>query len=230
MDSGTGTERAREFADALGRLQRDGGTLLVVGATPGDTHGRACRRLLGSSEQPRVVGRTDGSCSAGSARTGSKDRLIDLAVEARNGAAACSDAGDSAGAGATAGPGSPEAGTARRTVAETPAAFGARVADAVAELTTDADDPRVCVDSLLPVVEELGPERTFEWYHTVSADVRAAGGVCHAHLPLARDDDLVRRFETLVDATIELRLVDGRPEQRWFVHGEVTSDWLPLRE
>lgn len=227
MDAGNGTERAREFADALGRLQRDGGALLVVGSAPGETHERACRRLLGSSDQPRVVCRTDGSCSAGTDRAGPDDRLIDLAVDARSGAGV--DAGAGSGTGATA-LGAPAAGGPRRTVAETPAAFGAHVAEAVAELTADAVDPRVCVDSLLPLVEELGAERTFEWFHAVAADVRAAGGVCHAHLPLARDDDPVGRFEALVEATIELRLVDDQPEQRWFVHGEVTSDWLPLEE
>lgn len=223
MTSGSRRERAGEFADALGRLQRDGGALLVVGATPGGTHERACSRMLGSSEQPRVVCRTDGSCSAGVARAGPDDRVVELAVEARSAAAAGSNHGDAAAA-PTAGEGP------ARTVAKTPAAFGARVAEAVAELTSEADDPRVCVDSLLPLVEQLGEERAFEWLHTIAADVRAAGGVCHAHLPFARDDDLVARFEALADATVELRLVDGEPQQRWFVHGTVTSGWLPLQD
>lgn len=218
-------ERAGEFADALGRLQRDGGALLVVGAAPGTTHERACSRMLGSSDQPRVVCRTDGSCSAGVTHAGPDDRIVELAVEARSAAAATpGQSHEGAAAAPTAGDGP------TRTVVETPAEFGARVADAVAELTSEADDPRVCVDSLLPLVEELGEERAFEWYHTIAADVRAAGGVCHAHLPVGRDDDLVARLEALVDATVELRLVDGEPQQRWFVHGSVTSDWLSLQD
>jgi hypothetical protein len=224
MTSGSRTERAGAFADALGRLQRDGGALLVVGATPGDTHERACGRMLGSSDQPRVVCRTDGSCSAGVTGAGPNDRLIDLAVDARS---ATASAGTDHG-GAVAGPAAGEGAT--RTVVETPAEFGARAAEAVAELTSEADDPRVCVDSLLPLVEELGEERAFEWYHAITADVRAAGGVCHAHLPVDRDDDLVDRFEALVDATVVLRLADNEPQQRWFVHGSVTSDWLSLQE
>ncbi|WP_276260320.1 DUF7504 family protein [Haloglomus litoreum] len=226
MPPGTRTERAGEFADALGRLQRDGGALLVVGATPGATHERACARMLGSREQPRVVCRTDGSCSVGAAHAGPDDRLIDLGIDARGAVASADDAGGGATVGTETGPAAgPE-----RILTETPAEFGARVSEAIASLPDDVDDPRVCVDSLLPLVEALGEERAFEWYHAVAADVRAAGGVCHAHLPVARDEELVARFEALVDATVELRLVDGRHEQRWFVHDSVTSDWLPLQD
>jgi hypothetical protein len=227
MAPGRRTERAGEFADALGRLQRDGGALLVVGATPGTTHERACGRMLGSREQPRVVCRTDGSCSVGAAHAGPDDRLIDLGVDARRAVASPETAGDGATVGTET---APSAGGPERIVAETPAEFGARVSEAVADLPDDVEDPRICVDSLLPLVETLGEERAFEWYHTVAADVREARGVCHAHLPVARDEEIVARFEALVDATVELRLVDGRPEQRWFVHDSVTSDWLPLQD
>lgn len=227
MAPGRRTERAGEFADALSRLQRDGGALLVVGATPGTTHERACGRMLGSREQPRVVCRTDGSCSVGAAYAGPDDRLIELGVDARSAVASAGDAGGGATVGTET---APAAGGPERVVAETPAEFGARVSEAVADLPDDVEDPRVCVDSLLPLVEALGEERAFEWYHSVSADVRAAGGVCHAHLPVARDEEIVARFEALVDATVELRLVDGQHEQRWFVHDSVTSDWLPLQD
>jgi len=217
------TERAGEFADALGRLQRDGGALLVVGATPGDTHRRACDRMLGSSEQRRVVCRTDRTCTAGPREDGADQRVVDLAVPSRS--AAATGAPDAA-----AGPDGLAGEAAAASPAETVPEFGERVADAVSAVTADASDPRVCIDSLLPVVDMAGPAAAFQWYHTVASDVRAAGGVCHAHLPVPRDHDLVGRLESLVDATVELRLADGAPEQRWFVHDSVTSDWLPLRE
>lgn len=220
MVPGRRTERAGEFADALGRLQRDGGALLIVGSLPDTTHQHACSRMLGSSKQPRIVCRTDRTCTAGADHAGGVDRLVDLSIAART---AVADSGD-AGAGPGAGDG-PE-----RSVAGTVPEFGEQVAAAVAAVATDTTDLRVCVDSLLPLVDAVGAERAFQWYHTVAADVRAAGGVCHAHLPIARDDDLVGRLESLVDATVELRLVDGTPQQRWFVHGTVTSDWLPLQE
>jgi hypothetical protein len=232
MTKGEQTERAGEFADALGRLRRDGGALLVVGAAPKPTHQRGCHRMLGSSDQPRVICRTDGCCTAGSERAGSGDRLVDLAVAARSGTAAdvgtAPDTAPEAALDGAAGAVSTASGPAR-SVAETVPAFGSQIADAVAEAASDAADPRVCIDSLLPLVDAVGAERAFGWYQTVAADVRAAGGVCHAHLPVARADDLVDRFEALVDATVELRLRDGTPEQRWFVHGTVTSDWLPLQ-
>jgi hypothetical protein len=220
------TERAGEFADALGRLRRDGGALLVVGATPGETHCRACDRMLGSSEQRRVVCRTDRTCTAGPRADGTDERVVDLAVPSRSAAAA-----DATGEPAGEAPDGPAAGATSTTPpAETVPAFGERVANAVAAATADASDPRVCVDSLLPVVDMAGAEAAFQWCHAVASDVRAAGGVCHTHLPVPREHDLVGRLESLVDATVELRLADGAPEQRWFVHGSVTSDWLPLQE
>jgi hypothetical protein len=221
MAPGRRTERASEFADALARLRRDGGALLVVGATPDTTHQHACSRMLGSSKQPRVVCRTDRTCTAGADHAGGVDRLVDLAVAARTAAA---DRGD-----AEVGPTPDTGGEPERSVAETVPEFGEQATDAVAGAAADASDLRVCVDSLLPLVDAVGAERVFQWYHTVAADVRAARGVCHAHLPVARDDDLVGRLEALVDATVELRLADGTPQQRWFVHGTVTSDWLPLQ-
>lgn len=220
MVSGRWTERAGEFADALGRLRRDGSALLVVGAIPDTTHQRACSRMLGSSKQPRVVCRTDRTCTAGADHAGGVDRLVDLSVAARTAVADSSDA--------EVGPGTSDEPAHR--VAETVPEFGEQVADAVAATATDGADIRVCIDSLLPLVDAVGAERAFQWYHTVAADVRAAGGVCHAHLPVARDDDLAGQLESLVDATVDLRLVDGTPQQRWFVHGTVTSDWLPLQE
>ncbi|MFB6205616.1 MAG: hypothetical protein ABEJ05_03685 [Haloglomus sp.] len=239
MTPGGRTEQTGAFVDALARLQRDGGALLVVGTPPGDTHERACSRMLGSRDQRRVVCLTDGRCSAGPERARPTDRLLEFAADARS--AVASGCGDPGGGDAAA----PlfdtdtdrecdgtdtdrECDETDPTEVETAAAFGARVAEAVAD-AADATDLRVCIDSLLPLVDELGEERAFRWFHTAAADVRSAGGVCHAHLPLARENDLVRRFEALVDATVELRLVDGRPEQRWFVHGSVGSDWLPLQ-
>lgn len=174
----------------------------------------APRRL---PDRPHLHGRPSG---------GRDGRVVDLAVPSRSAAAA-----DATGETAGEAPDGPAAGAASTTPpAETVPEFGERVADAVAAATADASDPRVCVDSLLPVVDMAGAEAAFQWCHTVASDVRAAGGVCHVHLPVPRDHDLVGRLESLVDATVELRLADGAPEQRWFVHGSVTSDWLPLQE
>jgi hypothetical protein len=218
MSSGDRTERAGEFADALGRLRRRGSALLVVGSTPESTHQRACRRMLGSSEQPRVVCRTDRTCTAGEELAGAGDHVVDLAVAARGAAATANGS-----TGPTAPGGGPE-----RTVTDSVPAFGAAAAEAVETVADAGDDVRVCLDSLLPLVDAVGAERAFQLAHGIAADVSATGGVCHAHLPVDRDDDLGETFEALADATVELRLVADRPEQRWHIHDSVTSDWLPL--
>ena len=60
--------------------------------------------------------------------------------------------------------------------------------------------------------------------------VRSVRGLAHYHLPVDAEDDIAHVFRPLFDAVVELRVADGRPQQRWSLVDGPSSDWLPLEE
>lgn len=210
---GTAPKRAT-FAQALGDLKREGSNILVVGGASTAAHGAACDRLLGESNRSR-----DG-----------RYRVIVTTSD---------DDGDRHGHATE--------GVTSRTVAYDPAhagndpdrvdplsALGADVIETVDRFEAEADglDPselRVCVDSLVPLLQEWSSETVFRVVHVLTSRVRRVNGMAHYHLPLRRDHDAVRLFEPLFDATVELRTRDGRHEQRWHLRDRASpTDWLSI--
>ncbi|WP_276259719.1 DUF7504 family protein [Haloglomus litoreum] len=214
--------RGDEFGEALAELRRSGSALLVAGAVPDRLHGRTCDELLGTGTDERLFVRA--STGPGSAiEPGITDRVLELDAASRGAA--------TAGASAS-GPGdvASESRDGVVGVGPTLAAAGDAFEAELAALDTAAGQgPRVCVDSVLPLVETAGEEQAFRFLHLLTSRVRQLGGTCHLHLPLGADSETARTFAALVDATVELRLTDDRPEQRWHIHGaDVRSDWLSL--
>lgn len=216
--------RGDEFGAALTRLRRSGSALLVAGAVPDRLHRRTCTELLGPGDGERLFVRTGAGAGSASDPTDA-DRVLELDAASRSGAAADASPG---GTGAIAGP----LGDGTTAVVPTLSAAGAAFEDELAALETTADrGPHVCVESVLPLVETSGEEQAFRFLHLVTSQVRRLGGTCHLHLPLAADSELAWTMAALVDATVELRLADDHPEQRWHVHEDgIRSDWLPLAE
>jgi hypothetical protein len=217
-------EQADEFGEALERLRSTGKALLVVGAVPDAIHRQTCGELLGNGGAGRLLIRTGRSQTAAVAPTDA-DRVVEYESGPRSAASATTEPSEPGGTGTLSGDFS---GTNTTTVS-TLAAAGRAVEDGLAALDAERTPPRVCIDSVMPLVDTAGEEETFSFLHTVTSRVRNLGGTCHFHLSLPPESVTARTFDSLVEATVELRLVDDRAEQRWRVHDAgVASDWLPM--
>jgi len=215
---GGGPSEGTEFSQALADLKRDGCNVLVVGSASEQADRGVCRRLLGDAgEDTRCrlfvfTGSVDPG-KRGSDGTAAGDKVIlqrdaDATDGTPNWASAVDDRMLSA--------------LCREFVA------------AVDEFAADRDglDPgelRVCVDSLVPLLNDYASENVFRLLHMVTARVREADGMGHFHLPVNRDADAVNLLEPLFDAVVEVRVADGRSEHRWqLLESGVSSDWIGL--
>lgn len=93
----------------------------------------------------------------------------------------------------------------------------------------DPAELRVCVDSVVPLVEEHGAEAVFRFLRVLTARVRCDDGMGHFHLPTDVNSDLVRTLAPVFDAVVEVRCRKGYAEQRWHLQEQdVTTRWLSL--
>jgi hypothetical protein len=216
--------RGDEFEAALATLRRSGSAFLVTGAVPNRFHRQTCDELLGPGSDERLFVRVGTDAGAASGSTDG-DRVLELDAASRGAAATDAPTG---GAAAVAG----ESGSSAPAVVPSLPSAGAAFEAELAALDTTADRaPRVCMESVLPLVETSGEEQAFRFLHLVTSRVRRLGGTCHLHLSLAADSELAGTMAALVDATVELRLADDRPEQRWHIHeAGIRSDWLSMAD
>lgn len=211
---GTAMERA-DFAQTLATLKRDGSNILLVGRETAGAHTDLCHRLHGeSADGPRYrLLVTDGREPTTEPPDGTAGRIVRTidysALE------------PTATDGAESGPA--PLGT-----------LGIEIVDAIDTFQGDADglEPsqvRVCVDSLVPLLEEHTAEKVFRLLHMTTSRVDNVQGMGHYHLPLERDHEAVHLLEPLFDAVVEIRARDGASEQRWELRDRGTStDWLPV--
>ncbi len=89
---------------------------------------------------------------------------------------------------------------------------------------------RVCFDSITPLLEH--DERTlFQFLHILTGRIRSVNGMSHFHLPVPYESAIVSVVTPLFDAVIELRAIDGHPQQRWRLRDEdITTDWMIPRD
>jgi len=112
--------------------------------------------------------------------------------------------------------------------------LGATVADVIEEFDLFAGglaaaEFRMAFDCLPTLLSAYGREAAFRFLHVMVAQARAVSGLAHFRLPRDVDSEIVRLFQPLFDATVELRLDGGELNQRWhFRDRDLTSDWLPL--
>ena len=239
------------IGSTLERLKLTGSNVLLVGAVPDAISDRASARLLGRHDghRRRILALVDRGVRTAldrlslAGRSAEPARVIEYGSPARS-AAAESIADDPA---SESGPGfdlEPEP------PVDTPTAFDAdrvpepRVetvdgdVDAFLEaldaaLEDEGDDPggdlRLCVDSLRPLLEEHGTERTKSLLEPICRRVNDRSGIGHYVLPVERESESVRAIESLFDATIELRIDGTEPIQRWHLHAsDYVTDWFGL--
>lgn len=211
-------ETAARLREELKALRESGCTMLVVGEVPAAVSRRACATLAGGPERELVTVETGGGCACGGeGRDGARTQTVRWADRARGAAAATAEH-------TTAPDREP---VTERTLSGLTEAAVAAIDRAAAD--TDPGDLRVCVDSLGPLVEATSERSVFRFCHQLNATVRAARGMGHAHLPVARESERATVLGALFDVTVELELFGGEPRQRWYLHeAGIVSDWLPV--
>lgn len=225
-----------EFATALSRLKQHGSALLVVGNVTQEIHQLACRQLMGdpSMHRQRLFVTTNGSSTnvRSAIENGSKhrDHVIDYVTCYRS----ATESSDSthrsmmeAGI---------ETSTASYGSVSSPSDLVAAIVGNIQDIERDAEpltrgELRVCIDSLSPLIEPNQRETLLRLVRYTAIATRRRRGMIHTHLPVARGTELATLFEPLVDAVVELRVMDGTPQQRWhLIDATVTSDWTDLDE
>jgi hypothetical protein len=225
------------FAHALATLKEQGSALLVVGSVPEEMFAEASATMLGdpTADPPRrrLVVTSESGRERGLRRlreTGPLSseyaRLVTRGERARSAAATSSGPGTAGG----------ETGPAPRTHAiDGPLhEVGATVAEVIEEFSLfagglDAAEFRMAFDCLTTVLSEYDRETTFRFLHVLLGQVRSVSGMVHVRLPREPSAEVVRLFQPLFDATVELRIDGSTLDQRWrFRDRDLTSDWLPV--
>lgn len=212
---GAAMERA-DFAQTLATLKRDGSNILLVGAEAADGHTELCHRLLGEPDDGSryrlfVTAGREPAAETTDEADGRTVRTIDYSTLELT---ATDDAEPSG-----------------RTPLGT---LGIEIVNALDTFQGDADglessQLRVCVDSLVALLEEHTAEKVFRLLHMTTSRVDNVRGMGHYHLPLERDHEAVHLFEPLFDAVVEVRVRDGAREQRWELRDrETPTDWHPV--
>lgn len=216
--------KASSFAQALGALKRRGSNVLVVGTGATAAHEGACSRLLGdANDEPRyrLLVRTEGPrctnhCSHAVDTADVTTRVISRADDPERG------------------PNEAVSPDVRIVGTDLLSQLGMVVIEQITAFEDDADglepsELRVCVDSLVPLLAQHGPENVFRMLHVTTSRVRQVSGMGHYHLPIEPDHDVVNLLEPLFDATVEVRSREGTPEQRWHLRDQRTSsEWVSL--
>jgi hypothetical protein len=219
------------FAHALATLKEQGSALLVVGSVPEEMFADASATMLGdpSADPPRrrlVV--TPEPNRANAIRrlreTGPLSseyaRLVTRGESARS-AASASRPLDQV---------TPRTHVIDGSIYD----LGTTVAEVIEEFDLfagglDAAEFRMAFDCLPTLLSAYGREITFRFLHVMVAQARAVSGLVHFRLPRDMDAEVVRLFQPLFDATVELRIDGDDLNQRWhFRDRDLTSDWLPL--
>ncbi|ELY69718.1 DUF7504 family protein [Natrinema versiforme] len=215
-DGGAVVSDRATFARTLDALKREGSNVLLVGAAAG-THERVCQRLLGGTNRDtryRLFVTTEGdrlACENADSDAAERIRTIDSRAVLETETESATESGVSS-----------------------LGALGIQILETINEFDEDADglEPsalRVCVGSLVPLLQEYDAETVFRLLHVLTARVDRSRGMGHYHVPLAPDHDAVALFEPLFDAVVTVRSRGGTDEQRWHLREtNTTTDWLEL--
>ena len=216
---------ADEFTSRIQELEERGSAVLVTSDGSRAVHTDACRRLLGAAAgapRPRLLVSTNGSVDVDS-RVPPGSHLDATRVVTT---------------------GSPRSAAARAESADDVAVEDigdASLSDLGVAITIGVDalveehgplDPaelRVGVDSLVPLLDAHGERAVFEFLVYATGYLRTVDALGHVHLPVDREAYVARLLAPLFDAVVEVRVRDGRPQQRWHLDdGAVSSRWLPV--
>ncbi|SDZ75429.1 hypothetical protein SAMN04488065_0053 [Haloplanus vescus] len=218
------------FAHALATLKEQGSALLVVGSVPEEMFADASATMLGdpSADPPRrrlVVTPEPNQVNGVSRLRETGPLSSEYARLVTRGEAARSAAADR-----PLDQVSPRTHVVDGTVYE----LGSTIAEVIDEFDLFAGglapaEFRMAFDCLPTLLSTYGREAAFRFLHLTIAQARAVSGLVHFRLPRALDSEIVRLFQPLFDATVELRIDGGNLDQRWhFRDRDLTSDWLPI--
>lgn len=205
------------FARTLSALKERGSNLLVVGTTYEQGHAAVCERLLGETdaERRRLLVRTDSQCGAVPADDDARLRTVERRTPGF---------GDPEG----------EAAVSQRVPRGAIDDLQRAAIDGLNAFEEAADglepgELRLCVDSLRPLLIEHPEGRVRRFVEQVGNRVSTVDGMSHFHLPTQSNDRYVSLLTPVVDAVVEVRTHQRKPQQRWHVFdGAVDSGWLSL--
>lgn len=221
------------FVSKLQELKRKGSALLVVGNVPDSAAVEACNWMLGDdamADRRRLFVSTDPDSPSISDRLAtSPDRLRPETAALVTWTATSR----SAATGVSGPPEPPYDGiTPTRVESSTLGALGVAISREI-EAFEEVDDGlapselRVCFDSLVALSANYDDGAVFRFLHVLVGRIRSVRAMAHFHFPVEYDSERVRRLAPLFDATIELRVAEGQPQQRWHLQGDdITSDWI----
>jgi hypothetical protein len=226
------------FAHALATLKEQGSALLVVGSIPEEMFAKASATMLGDPDADPPRRRLVVTPEPGRERalrrlrdTGPLSseyaRLVTRGERARSGATTAGTGGDAGGSGL--GP------TPRTHVIDGPVyEVGVAITEVIEEFDLFAGglapaEFRMAFDCLRTLISEHGRRTAFRFVHAMLGQVRSVSGMVHVCLPREPSAEVVKLFEPLFDATVELRIDGSTLDQRWrFRDRDLTSDWLPV--
>ncbi|WP_248896525.1 DUF7504 family protein [Haloplanus halobius] len=219
------------FAHALATLKEQGSALLVVGSVPEEMFATASATMLGDPDadppRRRLVVAPEPS------RQSAIERLRETGPLSSEYARLVTR-GESARSAATTAESFEQVTPRTHVIDGTLQDLGETVATVIEEFDLFAGglDPaefRMAFDCLPTVLAAHGRETAFRLVHVLVAQARSVGGLVHFRLPRDLSAEVVRLFQPLFDATVELRIDGERLDQRWhFRDRDLTSDWLPL--
>lgn len=227
------TSNPHQFAAHLAQLKQDGCALLIVGRVPTDQYVQACARLLGDDDagpRRRLFVITDTDLPGVSNRYALPSTRISPATTKQ--IAWRSEARSTATTAPTDTPDIPTTHLHDSGLAN----LGIEISDAIETFDEQADglspaELRLCFNSLDSLLSEHPRAAVFRFLHILIGRLHNVHGMGHFHLPVARETEVVRLFEELFDATIELRLHDSTFQHRWHLHeADLTSTWLPMAQ
>lgn len=222
--AGTGGEgSAGDFASRLRDLRSRGSAVLVTGGETRSVHTDVCRRLLGDDpavDRHRLLVLTDGrpALEERAPTADSGPPVLDVAATR---SAVARPAEDDDRDVVTLGDVSlPE--------------LGVEMAERVEAVRRrhgplEPTELRVCVDSLVPLLDAHGEPAVFRFLVILTRLLREYDALGHAHLPVEREAYVARLLGPLFDAVVEARVREGRLQQRWHLDdGDLRSRWLPV--
>ncbi|SIR04562.1 hypothetical protein SAMN05421858_1231 [Haladaptatus litoreus] len=217
-----------EIESELGRLKRTGGNLLLTGDVPADVFERLSAQFLGEAAYDRtqllaLYGRNSEVARSRLSRADTNaHRAHLLTYEAPVRSTAQTSQSDY--------PGQPSVSTITGTIED----FQRAIDDEVFELQHqrrgfEPGELRFCFDSLRLLSDEEDAQTVEGFLRTVTNTVDEVLGLGHYVFAEAYDSSRVLAIEPLFDVTIQLKIGENGPEQRWHLHDtDYTTIWFPV--
>ncbi|WP_458190733.1 DUF7504 family protein [Haladaptatus sp. NG-WS-4] len=211
----------------LGRLKRTGGNILLTGNIPEDVLNRVSAQFLGDSKFKRtsffaLYGRdTEIAQTRLSQARGPSDRAHIVTHESIARSAADVQSNQPSQLSVS-------------TVTESLEEFQTTIQDQLFDLQQQRNgfDPaelRFCFDSIQHLMEKEGAESVERFLTAIMEAIEDMRGLGHYILSDEYNSRSVQTIQSKFDVTIELKIGERGPEQRWHLHDtEHTTKWFPV--